>query len=421
LPHELVVEGKAVLPRGVEEVQIAIDGGAISEIASGGLQGSRRVSAHGCLIFPGFIDAHVHLRVPGWERKEDFRTGSRAAVHGGVTTVLDMPNTPRPATTTEVVQEKAERAKRDALIDVRFFGGVEGGHMEKIGELAPLVIGFKLFLAQTTGNMMLPEGLLPEALKRISATGRPASIHCEDQGMIDANSKGMPAVPTPEDHCDARSPESEASSVRTALAAVANTRGARANICHVSTAASLAAVAGSKRGAEGIACEATLHHLYFDRSRVDDRLRTNPPLRGGSDREALVRGVAGGVVDFLVTDHAPHLLDEKRAGASGVPGLDNYSNVVSWLMARAGLGPERVAAVCAGNPARFFGLPDRGSLEVGKSADITILDTKAEETVDSGSLMTKCGWSPYEGETFPGRARWVIRRGKVLMDDFHMP
>jgi dihydroorotase len=172
-----------------------------------------------------------------------------------------------------------------------------------------------------------------------------------------------------------------------------------------------------------MACEAALHHLFFSRKAIKSNglLKTNPPLRREEDRVALVEGLRGGDVDFLVTDHAPHTMQEKVVeGMSGVPGLDDYGHLVSWLMKSQSFEPRRIARVCSSNPASFYGLRDRGEISVGKRADMSILDLRSSEKVTAETVMSKCGWSPYEGTEFPGRVKWTIVGGKARLDEYEL-
>lgn len=411
--YDLVVEGRTVTARGMDELQVGVTGGRIAALRKGGLSGERTIRAEGCVVFPGFIDAHVHMREPGWEAKEDFRTGSMAAIHGGVTTVIDMPNNKVPATTVGVLREKARLARAKALVGVFLFGGVVAENLGRLGSMRDEVVGFKVYLAETTGGLTFPSELLGEAMSAIGKAGRPASVHCEDQSVIDAANAASGGS-----HVLRRPPLAETRAVSEALAARGSTR---LNVCHVSTARALAAI-GRVRRRGGVACEATLHHLLLDEraARKNRLLRTNPPLRTARDRAALVDGLRSGGVDFLVTDHAPHTLEDKRAGAAGVPGLDNYANAVSWLVADAGFPPESIPRFTSANQAAFFGLAGRGEIRVGARADLAVLSMKSEDRVSRDELQTKCGWSPYEGMVFPGRARWTVVGGRVALDDFQL-
>ncbi|MGD0146462.1 MAG: dihydroorotase [Nitrososphaerales archaeon] len=421
MKHDLVVAGKVVSPAGVREMEIGISDGRIAEMKRQGLAGTRIIKAGRALIFPGFIDIHVHMREPGWEQKEDFRTGSEAAVHGGVTTVADMPNNPEPATNPAVLREKARLASKKALVDVRFYGGVVYKGLNELLRISSLVAGYKLYLAKTTGNLTFPPSELEKAFGLIARTGRPASLHCEDQGIIDERTRDLAQEKRPDVHCDMRPPEAEVESVRRVAVALRTAPKLRANVCHASTEETLSIVSSARSGGAHLQCEATLHHLYFDRSKILENplLRTNPPLRPEKDRRALLEGLRDGRVSFLVTDHAPHLREEKLSdGSSGVPGLDDYGHVVSWLIRKGDVDPTVMARVACSNPASFIGLKDRGQIKVGERADFSILDIWSPEVVRAEDVRSKCGWSPYEGIEFPGRTRWTIRSGEPLLDDY---
>ena len=421
MEHDLVLEGRAVTPGGVLETELGVSDGRLSEIGRG-LHGARRIRTGGCLIFPGFVDMHVHLREPGWEQKEDFRTGALAAVHGGLTTVADMPNNPVPSTTADALQAKAIAARKSS-VEVRFYGGVRPDNLSALGRMAAGEVGYKAYLSETTGAGAFPGSRLAGAFAAVQATGRPVSLHCEMQEVIDRKTAELKGNTAPDAHCDIRPAEAEVKSVEEALAALEGFQELRADVCHASTGEAVSLVEGARRDGLKVYCEATLHHLYFNRrAMLDSRLlRTNPPLRSEDDRQALLGGVRSGAVSFLVTDHAPHLRDEKLdQGLAGVPGLDDYSHLVSWLIREQQVDPLRIARLASSNPSKFLRLDDRGEIAVGRRADFSIVDLHAAETVTDTPLRSKCGWSPYEGKEFPGRARWTILEGRILMDDFEM-
>ena len=421
MEHDLVVAGKVVSPSGIQEMEIGISDGKIAETKAQGLSGTKTIRAGRALIFPGFIDIHVHLREPGWERKEDFRTGTEAAVHGGVTTVADMPNNPKPATSPAALREKARLARKKALVDVKFYGGVVNEALDELAAISNLVSGYKLYLARTTGDLTFPPRELERAFAMIASTGRPASLHCEDQSIIDERSRELAGETRPDIHGDIRPPAAEVESVRRVIAALKASPRLRVNVCHASTEGSLFLVQGARSRGLLMECEAALHHLYYERSEMlkNRMLRTNPPLRQENDRAALVAGLTDGSVSFLVTDHAPHLRDEKLSeGLSGVPGLDDYGHLVSWLIVKEDVHPTVIARVACSNPASFMGLGDRGFLEVGQRADLSILDIASPEVVRAEDVRSKCGWSPYEGKEFPGRIMWTIVEGEALLADY---
>ncbi|MBI3841380.1 MAG: dihydroorotase family protein [Thaumarchaeota archaeon] len=421
MEHDLVLEGRVVGPSGVEEKEVGISDGMISEMKKQGLKGARRIRAGRCLIFPGFVDIHTHMREPGWEQKEDFRTGSLAAIHGGVTTVADMPNNPNPATTKATLEEK-HRLSKKSLVDVRFFGGVKAAGRD-MDAISGLVTGYKLYLARSTGDLLLPKGELSKVMSKVGGIGLPLSLHCEDQTVIDRRTSELAGERRADVHCDVRPPLAETHSVKTVISALQGNRLVRANVCHASTRETLRLVEEGRAAGLKLDCEAALHHLFFNRKATlrNPLLKTNPPLRDDGDRASLVEGVKEGRVSFLVTDHAPHTREEKEElGLSGVPGLDDFAHVVTWLIVTQGVDPATVARVASANPASFLGLEDRGSIGVGKRADFTIVDPGSLEKVRSDDLKTKCGWSPYEGVEFPGRVKWTIRGGEVLLDGYEI-
>ncbi|MDA4126704.1 MAG: dihydroorotase [Thaumarchaeota archaeon] len=423
MEHDLVIQGTVVDREGLRSLEVGVSGGIISEVKRQGVKGARRIRAERSLIFPGFIDIHVHMREPGWEYKEDFRTGSLAALHGGVTTVVDMPNNPVPTTTRSALDEKRRLAEAKSLVDVKFYFGVLGENLKDLANVVDRVSGYKIYLSKTTGSDAFPESELGHAFEQIAGTGRPVSLHCEEQSVIDKMQIELDGVSRPDVHCDLRPPEAEVESVKKVVAALSRVHDLDANVCHASAGETISIVRKARAGGVRLHCEAALHHLYFNRkAMLENRmLKTNPPLRREEDRKALLGGVVDGTVSFLVTDHAPHTMDEKTSlGLSGVPGLDDYGHVVSWLAAEQNVDPLVIARLTSSNPARFAKLGDRGEISVGKRADITIVDLHSPEKVRSDSVRSKCGWSPYEGKEFPGRVRWTIRGGEPLMDDFEL-
>ena len=424
MEHDLVVVGKVVGLSGITQMEVGISGGRVAELKKQGLVGARRIEEERALIFPGFIDIHVHMREPGWERKEDFRTGSEAAIHGGVTTVADMPNNPTPTVGIKAIREKLELVAKKAKVDVKLYAGVSKDDLREIEKVASLVAGYKFYLAKTTGNLTFPTDLLETAFSLIAKTAKKVvSLHCEDQGIIDERARTLNDGLRPDAYSDLRPPTAEVKSVTRVQAALGGYTALRANVCHASAEGTLAIVRTARAQGLRMDCEAALHHLYFERSAMLENrlLRMNPPLRQESDRAALVKGLGDGTVTFLVTDHAPHLREEKlKEGLSGVPGLDDFGHVVSWLVKEVGIDPSVIARVASSNPASFLGLEDRGRIATGMRADLSIVDMSSPEVVKETSIRSKCGWSPYEGKEFPGRTKWTIRLGEPVLSNFEL-
>jgi dihydroorotase len=422
MEHDLVLEGRVVTPAGIQETEIGVSEGIITELGQG-LKAAKKISGERCLIFPGFVDIHVHLREPGWEHKEDFRTGTMAAVHGGVTTVVDMPNNPIPTTTKTALDLKRRLADYRSLVDVRFHGGVTRGNLNHLSEMAEGVVGYKVYLSETTGAIGFPDAELRQAFQVISNTKRPVSLHCEDQAVIDRRRTELHGLQGPDANCELRPPEAELESVEKVATAMRDVEDVRANVCHASTKETLSIIRKARSEKLKLYCEATLHHLFYNRrTLLENRLlKTNPPLRSEEDRQALVGGLKDGTVSFLVTDHAPHTEEEKAdKNPAGVPGLDDYGHVVSWLIREQAVDPAVITKVSASNPAKHLRLDDRGEISVGKRADFAVLDIHSPEKVRNDQIRSKCGWSPYEGREFPGRIRWTIYGGEVLLDDYEL-
>ena len=426
--HELVVAGSIVNPEGIHEAQIGIDEGYITELKKQGLKGEREIEARRGLVFPGFIDLHVHLREDGshkWDYKEDFKSGTAAALHGGITTVVDMPNTPSPGINAARIREKNElaRAKSKGLIDILFYGGVAETNLNALAEMQKEVVAYKIYLAETDG-LQIDEGTLPKALKATEATSKPAVIHCEDQGIIDKRKVELKAIGEEkkglgELHSELRPAEAELSAVKHVLSATTASRSIKINIAHVSVYDTVDLI----KRYENVHCEVTPHHLFFTRDDVLAKksfLKTNPPLRTEGNRQRLLTAFKEGRIDFLATDHAPHTKEEKARdildAPAGVPNLDTYGNFVAWLIVRCDIHPTLIARVCAYNPALFLGLNDRGRIEVGRRANLTILDLQQRVKISSEHLYTKCGWSPFEGYEFPGTVRHTICNGVVVTE-----
>lgn len=426
MPHDLIVEGRVVNPDGIYEAQIGILDGYITEIKKQGLKGERKIEARRCLVFPGFIDIHAHLREDSshkWDYKEDFKSGTAAALHGGITTVVDMPNTPLPGINYERIRKKKElaRSKSKGSIDVFFCAGVTESNMNTIAEMQKEVVAYKIYLAET-GGLYIREETLPKAIRAVETTSKPAVVHCEDQRIIEKkreelHAKGEEWSRKGIIHSELRPEEAELSAVKKVLAAASASADTKINIAHVSVYETLRIIRRYKK----VHCEVTPHHLFFSKNDVLAKkafLKMNPPLRTEENRRRLLEAFKAGEIDFLVTDHAPHTKDEKKSdileAPAGVPNLDTYGNFVAWLIVRCDVHPELISRVCSYNPAIFLGLKDRGRIEAGKRANLTILDIQKQVKISSEHLYTKCGWSPFEGCEFPGTVRHTIFNGVVV-------
>jgi dihydroorotase len=378
----------------------------------GEAQGKSDIDTSGCLIFPGFGDIHIHARedVSGTQMyKEDFATASDAAVQGGVVHVADMPNNVvAPVDDARYAAKELLTAK--SAVHVTLYAGIGPGTL-------PLArhVPYKAFMGPSVGDLFFRS---QAELEQVIAgyRGRNVSFHCEDPVILEAH-KGEAT------HEARRPAQAEITATEFALELIERYE-LQGKLCHYSTGDGLKRIAAAKARGVRVTAEVTPHHLYFDETMLTEEnrlaLQMNPPLRGRADRLALIEALRGGLLDYIATDHAPHTLEEKSTGVSGVPLLDTYGAFATWLMAEHGFSPQEIARVCAYNPGRFvreflpggFG-EGYGMIAPGYVGSLTVIDMKTPWTVRREEMKTKCAWSPFEGMTFPGRVRATVLRGRV--------
>jgi len=403
----------ATLPDGSQR-DVRVVGESIAEVDRDLAGDDRVLDASGKRLFPGGIDVHVHFRQPGYPHKETWETGSRAAAAGGVTTVVDQPNTDPPTVDGAAFDRKREFAA-DSLVDWGINGGVTADwDPDSLLSRRLFALG-EVFLADSTGDMGIDTDLFAEAVDAASEAGVPVTVHAEDATRFneDARARG---------DADAwsayRTADAEAAAVERACE-VATQRDARIHIAHTSTPEGIDIASEA-----GMTTEVTPHHLLLSRTDLDELGtfgRMNPPLRRESRRRKVYERVADGTVDMIATDHAPHTRAEKDASIwdapSGVPGVET---VLPLLLAEArdpktALTYERVRDLTATNPAEVFDVPQKGTIEPGMDADLVLVDTTETTEISGEGLHTECGWTPFEGfeAVFP---EWTMVRGTVVYD-----
>ncbi len=369
------------------------------------------------LIFPGFIDLHVHAREDmshTQEYKEDFITAGAAAINGGVVAFADMPNNKIPPIDDTSHEAKNNLAKR-APVEIVLYAGVGA-------QTNPLTLGhsptgeakkvpYKVFMGQSIGDLFFTSR---EALERAieKYKGQHVSFHCEDPEILEKNI-------TQETHESKRPPEAEISAVDFALELIEKYK-IIGKICHASTVEGIEKIIKAKNRGVNVTVEVTPHHLYFDETMLKNNrteFQVNPPIRQTQEnRLALIKFLKDGHIDYLATDHAPHSKEEKQKGISGLTHLDTYGSVATWLMSEHGFTPEDIVRVCAQNPAKFFNeftTHKYGEIKEGFVGSLTILDPKKSVKITEDFLKTKCGWSPFLGVTFPGSVVATIIKGKI--------
>ena len=391
------------------------------------------IDASGCFILPGIIDDHVHFREPGLTDKADIDSESRAAAAGGVTTYFDMPNCVPQTTTLEALEDKFRLAAEKSHVNYSFFFGATNDNSDLFACLdRSRIPGIKLFMGSSTGNMLVDRR---EALDRIFATaGLPIMAHCEDTAIINRNMAAAKQRygddPDVRHHPEIRSEEACYESTRLAVE-LARKHHARLHVAHLTTARELE-LFGERRNERGerreergerreITAEATVSHLYFsdrDYAQLGTRIKCNPAIKTEADREALQQALNDGRITVIGTDHAPHLLSQKEGGCaravSGMPMIQFSLVTMLELVDRGVLSIERLVELMCHNPARLFGVCQRGFLRPGYRADLVMVRPDRAWTLTKDRILSKCGWSPMEGHTFMWQVERTICNGHTV-------
>ncbi|MGV8084956.1 MAG: dihydroorotase [Candidatus Bilamarchaeum sp.] len=388
----LIDNGTVFLNGKFVKKDIVIEDGIISQIGTG-LKADERIKAFGMLVLPGLIDPHVHLREPGDTYKEDFVSGGKAAIAGGFTTVMDMPNNKFPTITKERLEEKRKLAKK-ALCDIFFHFGGTNDNFEEVKRANPK--SMKLYLGHTTGNMIISEDAMEEHFKQFPHD-RPIILHaCDHQE-------------------DEKIGLKETLSIEKKALDIANIYDRRIHVAHASTKQEVFLAKKYKN----CTVEVAPHHLFLsqkDYGRLGPLRKVNPPLRTEQKRLGLWSSLD--MVDCIATDHAPHTIEDKEEGAAGFPGLETSLGLMLEGCNRGLIDKIWLTQVMSQNVADIFGLNDRGRIEKGLIGDITIVDPKKEWVVDHCQMYSKCKWSPFDGMRLTGKAKTVIKNGKVVYDDY---
>lgn len=438
----IVNEGNSFYGYILTDGQLIAKVGTLDSLKDGELEklaawSTKVIDAKGSIIMPGVIDTHVHFREPGMTEKADIASESKAALAGGVTSFVEMPNTNPATVTMAAVEEKLRRAAKSSRINYGFFLGATNNNLNEIANADySRVAGVKLFLGSSTGNMLVDR---EKALDDLFATA-PAviAVHAEDESIIrearERLSKEYNGDIPVECHPDMRPREACIAATDHALQ-LAKRHNARLHVCHISTAEELQLIRQAKAEGVKVTAETCPQYLLFDRNdfyRYGARIKCNPAIKEPSDRIALQLQLHKGVIDTIATDHAPHLLSQKEGNAltaaSGMP-MVQFSLPLMLAMMSMESGFESVtltdvAELMCHAPARIFGIDRRGFIRPGYYADLVIIGSNQGKDhrpvkVTSEDVISRCGWSPLEGVALPYKVSAVMLNGDIAYSNSH--
>jgi dihydroorotase len=413
-----IIEGDVLIKSGrIEKV-----GGTIEVTGN-----AREIDAKGCYLLPGAIDDQVHFREPGLTHKGEIYTEAKAAVAGGITSYMEMPNTVPQATTQALLEEKYQRAAVCSLANYSFFMGTTNHNLEEVLRTDPKnVCGIKIFMGSSTGDMLVDNESVLESV--FSQAPVLIATHCEDESTIKANLEAARAtygelVP-PSQHPVIRSAEACYLSSSFAVQ-LAKKHGTRLHVLHISTARETFLFQNDiPLEQKKITSEACIHHLWFtdhDYLSKGNLIKWNPAVKSAADREEVRKAVLDNRIDVIATDHAPHTKEEKAASyfkaPSGGPLVQHALVAMLDFVHEGWISIERVVEKMAHAPAVLFQIEDRGFIREGYMADMVLVDLNQEWSVSSANILYKCGWSPFEGHTFKSKVLKTFVNGELVYDD----
>ena len=375
--------------------------------------------AEGCIVTYGLADVHVHLREPGYSVKETITTGTRAAAHGGVTTVCSMPNLQPAPDAPETIAVQQKMIDEQAVIEVRPFATISKGRarqeLAEIEALRPLSVGYS-----DDGNGIQTEELMRRAIQRIAAVDGIIAAHCEDDSLLHAGYIHDGEYAHAHGHKGICS-ESEWGPIKRDVK-LAEEEGCRYHVCHISTKESVEIIREAKQHCDHISCETAPHYLILcDQDlKEEGRFKMNPPLRGAEDRSALIEGIKDGTIEVIATDHAPHTAEEKARGlkgsAMGIVGIEtSFALCYTYLVRKGVITIEKLIALMSENPRRIFRLG--GAMKEGERADIAVYDITKPYTIDTSEFLSMGKATPFEGEEVYGRCLLTLFNGEKVWED----
>lgn len=428
---ELVITNVLIINEGKQQIgTVYIDNEFITRIEYGAtnaqIEARRVIDGSGKWLIPGVIDDHVHFREPGLCHKGNIESESKAAVAGGVTSFMEMPNTVPQTTTLELLDQKFALAAEHSMANYSFYIGATAHNADQIAKIPThRVCGVKLFMGSSTGNMLVDDSSALEQIFKAAPTL--IAAHCEDETLIRRNAEQCRAqygeTPPFSVHASIRDAEVCYRSSDRAVK-LAKQHGARLHLLHISTARELSLLSSTQQSAnKQITGEACLAHLWLNDMQYAQqgwRMKCNPSIKSEADRMALINGLKNNTIDLIGTDHAPHLPEEKDRNyfesASGIPTIQHSLVAMLELSKRGMFGPDLVVQKMCHAPADIFRIDRRGYIRVGYYADLVLIDPNCPQTVNREQLRYKCKWSVLEGETFGASVDTTVVNGRVVYE-----
>jgi dihydroorotase len=417
---DLCLSNCKIVP-GKLECSIGINNGKIVSIKSSTIAAEKTIDLGGNIILPGLIDAHVHMRDPGFTYKENFLTGTAAAAAGGFTTVLDMPNTKPPTNTVKSYRDKIKIAESKSIVDFGLHVGVD--QPEQINGLAALKpASFKIFMDLFDDDSLMNFFAEISNLPEIDDFKTIVSLHAEDMEIVKRYTQMKKSEENlkPIAYADARPPLAEEVAVSKAIL-MAKEFNLKIHICHASTKKSLNLIKRAKVDGCNITSELTPHHLFLNSTyfkKFGNFAKTNPPLRNGDNKINLIDLYKA---DIIGTDHAPHTIAEKEENIwnapPGIPGLETALPLILTQINRGKISFEELKRLLCENPAEIFKLKNKGFIKEGMDADFVVVDMDRESIINPQNFNSKAHYSPFEGQKVHGMPIMTILRGKIVMDD----
>jgi len=411
----LIKNAKCVLPRETGIFNIIIENKKIALIdPPPNISVNDTIDANGLVLIPGVIDCHVHLREPGLTHKEDLITGSCACAKGGVTSFLEMPNTNPPTISIENLRQKLNLASHKSIVNYGFFIGATPDNIDQLSSVKRTP-GIKIYIGSSTGDLLVDE---QDPLERIFAeTSLKISAHCEDETSIRNNSRMLNGGKSYSDHSRIRDENAALIATQRAVELAVNYNH-RLHIAHVSTAKEIEII---RRNKNLVTTEVCPHHLYFninDYDRLGSKIQMNPAVKSEGDNDALWKALIEDDIQIVASDHAPHTIAEKSKpypkSPSGIPSVENILPLILDAVNNGKISLERVVKSMCENPAKIWNIANKGIIAEGYDADLVLIDMNKKIIIKDEEQVTKCKWSPWNGEQLTGVPTYTWVMGNLV-------